>query len=70
MMCEWDAVFPAYGLASHKGYSTPRHLAALREFGPTPLHRQSFAPVWQNPVPQEVFGFMDDDVGLEETAAG
>ena len=53
MMCEWDAVFPAYGLASHKGYSTPRHLAALREFGPTPLHRQSFAPVWQNPVPQE-----------------
>ena len=58
MMCEWDAVFPAYGLASHKGYSTPRHLAALREHGPTPLHRQSFAPVWQNPVPQEAFGFM------------
>ena len=71
MMREWDAVFPAYGLASHKGYSTPRHLAALREFGPTPLHRQSFAPVWQNPVPQEVFAFMEDeDVALEETAAG
>ena len=71
MMCEWDAVFPAYGLASHKGYSTPRHLAALREFGPTPLHRQSFAPVWQNPVPQELFAFMeDDDLTLEETAAG
>lgn len=69
MMCEWDVVFPAYGLASHKGYSTPKHLAALREFGPTPLHRQSFAPVWQNPVPQQVFGFMDDD-GMEETAAG
>ncbi len=61
MMCEWDVVFPAYGLASHKGYSTPRHLAALREFGPTPLHRQSFAPVWQNPVPQEAFAFMDPD---------
>ncbi len=71
MMREWDAVFPAYGLASHKGYSTPKHLAALREFGPTPLHRQSFAPVWQNPVPQEVFAFMEDeDVALEETAAG
>lgn len=71
IMCEWDAVFPAYGLASHKGYSTPKHLAALREFGPTPLHRQSFAPVWQNPVPQEVFGFMeDDDVVLQEAAAG
>ena len=69
MMCEWDAVFPAYGLASHKGYSTPQHLAALREHGPSPLHRQSFAPVWQNPVPQEVFGFMqEEDVLLEETA--
>jgi len=61
MMCEWDSVFPAYGLASHKGYSTPRHLAALRELGPTPLHRQSFAPVWQNPVPQEAFAFMNED---------
>jgi ribonuclease HII len=61
MMCEWDAVFPQYGLASHKGYSTPKHLAALRELGPTPLHRQSFAPVWQNPVPQEAFAFMNED---------
>src|ERR1700683_4413291 len=42
MMCEWDAVFPEYGLAAHKGYSTPQHLAALLEYGPTPLHRQSF----------------------------
>ncbi len=64
MMCEWDAIFPAYGLASHKGYSTPRHLAALRELGPTPLHRQSFAPVWQNPVPQEAFSFMAEDSPL------
>ena len=61
MMREWDAVFPEYGLASHKGYSTPRHLAVLRQLGPTPLHRQSFAPVWQNPVPQEAFRFMTDD---------
>jgi ribonuclease HII len=61
MMCDWDAVFPAYGLASHKGYSTPKHLAALRELGPTPMHRQSFAPVWQNPVPQEAFAFMEED---------
>jgi ribonuclease HII len=66
MMREWDTVFPAYGLASHKGYSTPKHLTALRELGPTPLHRQSFAPVWQNPVPQEVFGFMNEDA--EEVA--
>jgi len=71
LMCEWDAVFPAYGLASHKGYSTPQHLAALREHGPTALHRQSFAPVWQNPVPQQVFGFMqEEEVELEESVAG
>jgi len=72
MMCEWDAVFPAYGLASHKGYCTPRHLAALREHGPSPLHRLSFAPVWQNPVPQEVFAFMGDDeaeVAVDEHVA-
>src|SRR5258708_36018088 len=60
-MCEWDGVFPAYGLASHKGYCTPKHIAALREFGPTPLHRQSFAPVWQNPVPQGVFEFLEEE---------
>jgi ribonuclease HII len=62
---EWDAVFPAYGLASHKGYSTPKHLKALRELGPTPLHRQSFAPVWQNPVPQEAFAFMDEEAAQD-----
>jgi len=61
VMCEWDAVFPQYGLASHKGYSTPQHLTALRELGPTALHRQSFAPVWQNPLPQKVFAFMEED---------
>jgi ribonuclease HII len=57
MMCEWDAIFPEYGLASHKGYSTPQHLAALLEHGPTPLHRQSFAPVWSNPIEQVVLDF-------------
>ncbi len=37
--------YPGYGLEQHKGYATARHLAALAELGPTPLHRQSFAPV-------------------------
>jgi len=41
----WDAVFPEYGLASHKGYSTPEHQRAIEQFGPTPLHRLSFEPV-------------------------
>ena len=44
-MEEWDAVYPLYGLARHKGYATPDHLEALRRHGPTPLHRYSFAPV-------------------------
>jgi ribonuclease HII len=70
MMREWDPIFPLYGLASHKGYSTPKHLAALREYGPTPLHRQSFAPVWQNPVPQEAFAFMDADEEWAEVSTG
>jgi ribonuclease HII len=69
MLREWDPVFPLYGLASNKGYSTPHHLAALREHGPSPLHRQSFAPVWNNPVPQEVLAFMLEEkpeVALQE----
>jgi ribonuclease HII len=44
-MEEWDAVYPQYGLARHKGYATADHLEALRQHGPTPLHRYSFAPV-------------------------
>src|ERR1700693_1530482 len=65
MICEWDPVFPVYGLASNKGYCTPHHLAALREHGPSPLHRQSFSPVWSAPIPQEVLGFMLDEPALE-----
>jgi ribonuclease HII len=41
----WDQVYPEYGLAAHKGYSTPEHYKALEELGPTPLHRLSFEPV-------------------------
>jgi len=44
-MEEWDAVYAQYGLARHKGYATADHLEALRQHGPTPLHRHSFAPV-------------------------
>jgi ribonuclease HII len=38
-------VHPQYGFHDHKGYSTPAHLAALREHGACPHHRRSFAPV-------------------------
>jgi ribonuclease HII len=41
----WDEAFPQYNLKSNKGYSTPDHKRALKEFGPTMLHRFSFEPV-------------------------
>jgi ribonuclease HII len=44
-MAEFDEMYPQYGLAQHKGYGTPEHLEALRRFGPSPLHRFSYAPV-------------------------
>lgn len=47
MIVELDAVYPGYGLARHKGYCSPEHMAALARLGPTPLHRKSFAPVSQ-----------------------
>lgn len=43
--------YPHYDWHANKGYGAPRHLAALREFGPTPLHRRSFAPVAQAVLP-------------------
>ncbi len=45
MMRELDLLHPQYGLASHKGYATPEHRAALKKHGPCDLHRKSFAPV-------------------------
>jgi len=47
LLVDFDSQFPGYGLASHKGYGCPDHLAALARLGPTPLHRKSFSPVSQ-----------------------
>ena len=44
-MVELDAQYPGYGFAGHKGYPTAAHVAALRQLGPSPVHRRSFAPV-------------------------
>jgi ribonuclease HII len=62
-MQEFDQLYPQYGLAQNKGYGTPEHLEALRQHGPTSLHRFSYAPVrearcWatgaeQTPLPLE-----------------
>ena len=47
LMRKLDQLYPEYGLATHKGYGTPRHLAALAQHGPCPEHRVSFRPVAQ-----------------------
>lgn len=44
-MVSLHAAYPDYEFASHKGYSTPRHVAILRKVGPCSEHRRSFAPV-------------------------
>jgi ribonuclease HII len=52
LMREYDKVYPGYGFAQHKGYPTPNHFAAIKERGPTPIHRRSFAPF--RPVEMEL----------------
>ena len=45
MMQEYDAEFPQYGFAQHKGYGTAQHAQALNQHGPCVIHRMSFAPI-------------------------
>lgn len=45
MANSYEPRHPGYGFARNKGYGTAEHMAALRELGPCPIHRQSFAPV-------------------------
>jgi len=45
LMIGYDAEFPGYGFAKHKGYGTAEHLDAIRRLGPCPIHRRSFAPL-------------------------
>ncbi len=47
MMEEYDKLYPEYGFAGHKGYGTAAHMAAIREYGPCPIHRRSFIHVKQ-----------------------
>ena len=59
IMVELDDLYPQYGFAQHKGYGTPEHLEALKRFGPTPIHRFSYAPVrearcWASAATQDV----------------
>ena len=62
LMCDLDTRYPQYGLARHKGYPTPAHLAALRAHGVIAIYRRSFGPVRlmlargepQNPTQHEI----------------
>lgn len=45
LLTQLDALYPGYGFAEHKGYSTARHIAALRELGPSAVHRRDWARV-------------------------
>ena len=50
LMEEYDAQYPQYGFAQHKGYGTAAHYEALREFGPSPIHRKTFLKkFYENP---------------------
>jgi ribonuclease HII len=42
MMVEYDKTYPEYDFASNKGYGTAAHIAALKQFGATPIHRKTF----------------------------
>ena len=42
LMEEYDHMFPRYGFASNKGYGSAEHIAAIKEYGPTPIHRKTF----------------------------
>lgn len=51
IMCELDQRYPEYGFREHMGYATAQHLAAIDRFGPSPVHRRSFAPVRELRLP-------------------
>jgi len=62
LLTELDLLYPNYGFARHKGYATREHLEKLCQYGPTPLHRRSFAPVracleWVYAAEQEALPF-------------
>ncbi len=56
LMIKLHEQYPEYGFDEHKGYGTAKHLAALRKYGATPLHRRSFSPV------SELFGLFAENI--------
>jgi ribonuclease HII len=68
MMRHLDVCYPGFGLASHKGYSTPAHMEALRNLAPSPIHRRSFSPVRLSG--SATIGVGSDDESAEEVLSG
>jgi ribonuclease HII len=56
IMTELDQIYPGYGFAEHKGYSTPKHYAAIERLGPCAIHRRSFAPFRPTETELNLFG--------------
>jgi len=58
-----DRDYPDYGFGRHKGYATPEHRDALERHGPCPLHRRSFAGIWNQMVlfSRSELQWIDDD---------
>lgn len=50
MMEQYDALYPEYGFARHKGYGTKAHIEALKEYGPCPIHRRTFIKNFSNNI--------------------
>jgi ribonuclease HII len=78
MMVALDEHYPAYGFARHKGYSTPEHMTALREYGPCPEHRYSYRNViqanrwwatgWQPDAAVDEGTILDEDAVIDDDA--
>lgn len=60
LMVELCQQYPGYGFSRHKGYGSAAHLEALRELGPSPIHRRSFRPV------REAMGIVDDVIAVDQ----
>jgi len=61
LMRGFDRLYPSYGFAEHKGYGTPKHLAAIQALGPCPIHRRSFAPFRPVATELELFDSVSAD---------
>lgn len=64
MMVEYDAQYPGYGFASHKGYAAASHLSAIATLGPCPIHRKSFSGVKEHLPADQASSQADPSTGL------